>query len=191
MTHRQEAAQQTRRKLLEAGRKLVGEKGLSGISVEDITAASGVSKGTFYTYFKSKEEIVLALSADMFGEVLTEAKEFPGDFEQKLSHYMLSFSGWIERGSIGLAQEWIRSVVDPSRPDGSKLRSDLADMEELFAFGKERGLIAEYSPGLPRTLVEILYGELLCWCMQGGSFLARTQAFCEGELHALLQDNIK
>lgn len=194
MNTRQQGAQRTRQKLLEAGKALISARGLSGVSVEDITEACGVAKGTFYTYFKSKEEIVSALSADMFGEVLEEAKSFPGSFLQKLAHYMVSFSGWIERGGAPMAQEWVRSVTDPARTEDAKLRSDLKDMEELLSFGVRQGMLRGEAPvpALARALVEVLYGQLLCWCMQGGGFSLRerTAAFCEEALADLLKEDI-
>ena len=74
MNNRQLAALETKRKLMEAAQKLICEKGLNDTSVEQITETAGVSKGTFYTYFKKKEDIVLALSRGMFGEILEQAK---------------------------------------------------------------------------------------------------------------------
>ena len=58
MTSRQIAALATKKKLLDAGSKIIAEKGLSQATVDEITALAGVSKGTFYTYFKKKEDIV-------------------------------------------------------------------------------------------------------------------------------------
>ena len=62
MTNRKLAALETKRRLLEAAKKLICEKGLVGTSIEEITKACGVSNGTFYTYFKRKEDVVFALS---------------------------------------------------------------------------------------------------------------------------------
>ncbi len=38
------------------------ERGFDRVSVEDITRDSGVAKGTFYHYFKCKEDVVAELS---------------------------------------------------------------------------------------------------------------------------------
>ena len=43
MTNRQLAALETKRKLLETAKKIVGEKGLVNTSIEEITKACGVS----------------------------------------------------------------------------------------------------------------------------------------------------
>ena len=47
----------TKRKIFEASMKLFAEKGYDATSIEEITAAVGVAKGTLYYHFSSKEEI--------------------------------------------------------------------------------------------------------------------------------------
>ena len=47
----------TKRKIFETSMKLFAEKGYDGTSIEDITSAVGVAKGTLYYHFSSKEEI--------------------------------------------------------------------------------------------------------------------------------------
>lgn len=37
------------------------DKGLAGATVSDITAAAGVAKGTFYRYFRTKDDVISAL----------------------------------------------------------------------------------------------------------------------------------
>ena len=54
MNNRQLAALETKRKLMAAAKNLICEHGLNDTSVEQITETAGVSKGTFYTYFKKK-----------------------------------------------------------------------------------------------------------------------------------------
>lgn len=69
MTNRKIAALETRKKLLEAGKRIICKKGLDNTAVEEITEAAGVSKGTFYTYFRRKEDIVFELSRQVFGRI--------------------------------------------------------------------------------------------------------------------------
>lgn len=93
MTKRQQAAAQTRDKLIAAAKELICKKGLSETSVDEITETCGVAKGTFYTYFKRKEDIVFELSGSIFGEILEKAKNRAGSFLEKLEYYLCSFSG--------------------------------------------------------------------------------------------------
>lgn len=51
----------TRALLLQAGRKLFGERGLYESRVEDLAGLAGVAKGTVYLYFESKVELVGAV----------------------------------------------------------------------------------------------------------------------------------
>lgn len=50
-----------RLELLEAGERIFLAKGITRASIDDIAAAAGVAKGTFYLYFASKEALVRAL----------------------------------------------------------------------------------------------------------------------------------
>lgn len=50
-----------KRKVLEASTELFIEKGIQNTSIQDIIHHAGISKGTFYNYFTSKNECVLAI----------------------------------------------------------------------------------------------------------------------------------
>jgi len=46
-----------RQKIIDAGLKVLVEKGFNGCGVQDITEAAGVPKGSFYNHFESKEAL--------------------------------------------------------------------------------------------------------------------------------------
>ena len=52
-------AQLTKNKLLEAAMTLFDERGFDTVTVDEITKKAGVAKGTFYTYFATKSDIVV------------------------------------------------------------------------------------------------------------------------------------
>jgi TetR/AcrR family transcriptional repressor of nem operon len=56
-------APQSRTRLLDAGATVIRAKGYTATTVDDICAAAGVTKGSFFHHFKSKEELVLGAVA--------------------------------------------------------------------------------------------------------------------------------
>lgn len=52
---------QKKRKILEKAFELFRKNGYKDTKVEDITRKLGISKGSFYTYFKTKEELLYEL----------------------------------------------------------------------------------------------------------------------------------
>lgn len=51
--HRQE----TRRRILDAARRLFNRRGLTDVSIDEVMEAAGLTRGAFYSYFPSKEAL--------------------------------------------------------------------------------------------------------------------------------------
>ena len=64
-----DTTQETRDRILEAAVKVFASKGYHDTKVDDIVKDSGTSKGAFYFYFPSKQDIFLAL-VDTFADLL-------------------------------------------------------------------------------------------------------------------------
>lgn len=60
----------SRETILEACRAIVRERGLPGISVRSVASACGVASGTLYNYFPGKDALVLAVTADVWSDIL-------------------------------------------------------------------------------------------------------------------------
>ena len=56
--------EQRRRQLLDAAWRCIAREGYRDLTVEDVCADAGLSKGAFYSHFASKEELLLGLIAD-------------------------------------------------------------------------------------------------------------------------------
>src|SRR6476659_4909169 len=54
----------TRDKLFEAAARVFEEQGINAASIEAIAAAAGFSRGAFYSNFKSKDELIIAMLED-------------------------------------------------------------------------------------------------------------------------------
>ena len=195
MTNRQKAALETRKKLIEAARQIVSERGLAGTQVEEITKLCGVSKGTFYTYFKRKEDVVYAICWGKFDEIRDAALASREPFPVRLTGYMVDFCAYIEKESLKLCQEWIRNTADPdfagNQCGSDKLQLDIAAVTALIEDGVRRGELKKNAPVelLSHTLVDVMYGEMLCWATSNGAFRfsGKTRDFCDKFLNGLLK----
>ncbi len=77
-TQNPDPTQETRTRILEAAVKVFATKGYHDTKVDDIVSESSTSKGSFYFYFPSKQDIFLALSdtfADLLESRITQAME--------------------------------------------------------------------------------------------------------------------
>ena len=58
---RTKPAEERRDDLMDAAQRLFVARGVEATTIDDIVAAAGVAKGTYYHYFAAKTDIVLAL----------------------------------------------------------------------------------------------------------------------------------
>ncbi|ASJ17016.1 hypothetical protein A3L04_08000 [Thermococcus chitonophagus] len=91
----------TREKLLHSAKKLFASKGFDRVTVDEIVKDAGVAKGTFYLYFKRKEDIIREVAimampfqalSDVFKSVDRESFRNLGDYlrflgEKFFEHY--------------------------------------------------------------------------------------------------------
>ena len=197
MNKRQKSAVETKRKLVSAGLELIKEKGFDAINVEDITRKAGVAKGTFYVYFKRKEDIVLAISRVPFGEIADELGKMESmQIIEKLGHYFHRFMECVESCGIHVCRQWTRDVLDPTNvpdnKDGQKWFYDYEMLESILKNSKE---LKEDTPVelLTHIIISELYGMMVSWCMSDGKFepLDWTDRFCDVQLKALFEPYLK
>jgi AcrR family transcriptional regulator len=67
--------------ILEAALAVFAEKGLADARMEDIAARAGVTKGTIYLYFESKDAVFKALLAESIGERVAASGALIENFE--------------------------------------------------------------------------------------------------------------
>lgn len=67
--------------ILVTAEALLGERAFDAISIEDLARGAGISRPTFYFYFSSKDEVLLALLDRVITEVEHRVGELPRDFE--------------------------------------------------------------------------------------------------------------
>ncbi len=76
---RQEQAASTKAALFESAITLFNEKGYNSVTIEDIAQRAGTAKGSFYTYFRTKSDIII--------EEFRAIDDYYKRFEKTLSRY--------------------------------------------------------------------------------------------------------
>lgn len=74
-TRQQRSYGKTRKKLLDAAKTVLAEKGLSATTVEDITDRADVGRGSFYYHFDAKDEMIRQMMEKLLKELVTALKE--------------------------------------------------------------------------------------------------------------------
>jgi len=78
----------TRQRLLTAAARVVAERGTAGVTIDDFIKSAGVARGTFYNYFKTRDELVGALwqhIGDAPLRTIRKAHAFDGDPAYRLT----------------------------------------------------------------------------------------------------------
>lgn len=173
MGKRQDEALKTRRKLIEAVNALVEEKGYNEIRIEEITEKAQVAKGTFYVYFKRKEDLIAAATFEKFDIFKRESLEVSGGIEVQITYFLKRSTELIEEGSLARAQQWLRSGVAPLEEDSivaAKLKYDREFIEECIRRAVEMSKLRKSTPveKLAVQIVSQYYGSLCLWCISNG-----------------------
>jgi AcrR family transcriptional regulator len=74
-TRQQRSYGKTRKKLLDAAKTVMAEKGLSATTVEDITDRADVGRGSFYYHFDAKDEMIRLMMEKLLKELVAALRE--------------------------------------------------------------------------------------------------------------------
>ena len=158
---RTKPAEQRRADLLEAGKELFLSQGIAGTSLEDITKRAGASKGLFYLYFRSKDELLLALQ-DQFSAELAEriraATDTIEDWPAKLDACVQAiFDSYTER----------RDLHEVLFPHGGHVSASHQAAHEL-ALNAIRDLLADGTAAGVFDVADPAATAVLCWASTHG-----------------------
>jgi AcrR family transcriptional regulator len=141
---RTKPAEQRRAELLAAGQALFLAKGIAGTSLDDITQRAGVSKGLFYLYFPSKEDLVLALQ-EQFSRALAERMRAAAEAVPVSPVPAGPESGWADR-------------LDACVRAGFECYRELHDLHEVL-FHHARALSPESGKSRSGKLASVVSGS--------------------------------
>jgi AcrR family transcriptional regulator len=169
---------ETRERLFRAALKLFARKGFTETTVEDITNAADVGKGTFFNYFPSKEHLLTAFSDMQMGklhaavESIRNSKEPMQEFLRSLSVRMTEEPARdpdVVRAILqaNLSSSSVRSVMKEKHARAEAL------LTELVQIGQDRGEFRRDLPALELAQVfrQTTLGTLLLWSVYGDASL--------------------
>lgn len=67
--------EKTRNRLIQSAIPVFAEKGVDASVIDDVIAAAGVSRGTFYNYFQSNRELLLAVNKQLGDELILSVEK--------------------------------------------------------------------------------------------------------------------
>lgn len=158
---RSEKMEETREKLIAAGRKAFADKGFAAASMDDLTAAAGLTRGALYHNFGDKRGLLQAIVDRLDGEMAARARKIGSRQNNEWNALMAEGVAYIE---MALDPEIQRIVLldgpaflgDPSQwpSQNSCLQATLQVVTTLI----EKGVV---KPVDPEAAARLLNGAAL------------------------------
>jgi len=118
--------QDTRQHLLDVTRSLMTYKGYTAVGLSEVVAAADIPKGSFYYYFKSKEDFGQALLEEYFADYLTTVDRLLGQKGSAAEQLMGYFQYWKETQGTDLPDD--KCLVVKLGPEVCDLSEDMRDV---------------------------------------------------------------
>jgi len=174
MGRRQRRAAETRVRLFRCALQLFAERGFPNVTVEDITEAADVGKGTFFNYFESKDHVLGVMAEIQLGKVreaVTLAESGKPTIYSVLHRLFLRVaeepgrSPDLARALISsfLASAAVRRLIDGNMCEGRKM------VAQVVAAGQKRREIDSRlkKDKVALQLQQAFMGTLLLWSLHG------------------------
>ena len=101
-----------RHQIVEAVNEVVAEHGVAGATVARIAAAAGVSEGTLYVYFESRDDMLMAALDRLFGQMADLIDAAPeGPAPEMLSDIARRHSQLMKTAGDGFTAPWIEFIA--------------------------------------------------------------------------------
>src|SRR6202046_1920963 len=172
---------ETRDRIYRAALRIFAERGYLETTVEDITEAADVGKGTFFNYFPTKEHVLAT-----YGEQRVAAIESALNKAQLQNHSVLAVLKELATdlaGQSSQSPDLLRSIFAahlscaPVRAElQTRLQRARRVLAEIFAVGQETGEIRRdrSAAELARLTHLILMGVTIAWALNPDSPLRKS-----------------
>ena len=170
MGKREEKALNTKNKIIEAARTLIKENGIDNVSVDDITQAASVAKGSFYVYFKKKEDIVGEIGCMEFRYINEEISKLHDlNIVDKLKYYFKRYKESVLLLGKEISRCWLQNNLNCR----CKLEYDYNAISNMLneALNKKELKDDVDIKLLSYKIISTIYGIMLIWIMSDGSVI--------------------
>ena len=185
---KKEQAAETKKKLYESAGKLFGQYEFDDVSVDAIVVAAGVSKGTFYVHFESKDALIASFLSDYVSQLDADYKAHLDTLPQeaKASEMLLSLVARITdilTDTIGYTR--MRTVYKVQLTGAINMEAVKGYNRELYKMfadvlgkGIQRGELQTQLPldALTKQFVMAIRGLSYEWCIRYPDFDLKEQA---------------
>ncbi len=170
-------ASDIREKIIDTAWRLFHENGFSGTTINDIIREAGISKGTFYYYFRSKDDMLDTLSVLLDTEYEKLAAELDEDMDafDKLVHLNYVVHTFINDNIDYRLLAYLYStqiIKDQSSGLLDRNRFYFSLLEQIVEEGRRKGELTEELSVSETVKFYALEERALVtdWCMNNGSY---------------------
>lgn len=112
-TSRDLQALETEKKVTDMAMKLVREYGYDRVTISQICEACGVAKGTFYSYFTSKKDILIKLTS-RFNKELSQLFIFDESLRAATLYrnMVTSYLNYVNKDGHAFTKSYIKAMID-------------------------------------------------------------------------------
>jgi AcrR family transcriptional regulator len=167
---RLEKGKATRDRLIEAGRALFGEHGYEGTSIEVILERAGVTRGSLYHHFATKEALFDAVLDRVVGEIAAEAATAARGASDPVASLRAGCGVWL-RMALDPAIQRIALIDPPSVVGWTRWR----ELDEQHILGGLRASLRRLADDgrLPAGEVDLLAHMVLASVNEAALLIAR------------------
>lgn len=191
---KKEKGEKTKRKLYDSARQLFGRYDFDDVSVDAIVEAAGVSKGTFYVHFESKDALIAAFLSDYVNKVDADywahLNALPA--ETTASDTLLSLAAKIAdmlTDTIGYNRMRVTYKVQLSGAANTEaVKGYSRELYKMFTVVLHRGVAqGEFNSALPidtmtKHLVMAIRGLSYEWCIRYPDFDLKEQTLAHFQI---------
>ena len=178
LTIRQKKALNTRKILFESAIELFKEKGYYEVSIDEITAKACTSKGTFYTHFKSKDQVLLEefrQNDNHYNIFYKELKKYQSAKEKLLAFVKEVYIFNTKKVGLEIVYVIYDTQLSYSKKNTFIIGEDRPLYKIIREIVKEGQRNGEFRADIEakecaKMIVRCLRGTLYDWCLYDGKF---------------------